>query len=124
MENGKAVFGLPNEIHRRRCEDIRGDIEPALSEYFGQPVVLSLVVEGVAVERADDPPRPGVASPIGHDRSIPSTDATPATPATPDDEDTSDLSSFDDAEPASIVTVDNSAEARVLQAFPGAEEIR
>jgi hypothetical protein len=121
VENGKAVFGLPNEIHRRRCEDIRGDIEPALSEYFGQPVVLSLVVESVAVERVDDPPRPGAGSPTGPDRSISSTDATPATP---DDEDTSDLSSFDDAEPASIVTVDNSAEARVLQAFPGAEEIR
>ena len=33
------------------------------------------------------------------------------------------MASFHDAELGAVVTVDNSAEARVLEAFPGAEEI-
>jgi hypothetical protein len=34
-----------------------------------------------------------------------------------------DLSTFDEAELGEAVDVDNSAESRVLQAFPGAEEV-
>jgi DNA polymerase-3 subunit gamma/tau len=134
-EDGKAVFGLPNDTHRQRCEAIRGDVEPALTEYFGLPVVLSLVVESEAGGRAEGAPRAGTGAPPeaatgtrpGTGRGIP----TPRVQTPPssggssdaDDEDPGDMASFHDAEPGAVVSVDNSAEARVLEAFPGAEEI-
>ena len=34
-----------------------------------------------------------------------------------------DLSAFEESELGEIADIDNSAEARVLQAFPGAEEV-
>ncbi len=52
VEGERAVFGLPNEIHRNRCEEVRGEIEAALSEQFGRPVGLELVVDPGA-----EPPR-------------------------------------------------------------------
>ena len=38
-------------------------------------------------------------------------------------EDIEDLSAFDESELGEVADVDNSAESRVLQAFPGAEEV-
>jgi hypothetical protein len=50
---------------------------------------------------------------------------TPASDRHPvaDDEDPGDMASFQDGDSSPSVKVDNSAEARVLEAFPGAEEI-
>ncbi len=45
VEEDRAVFGLPNETHRTRCEEVRGEIESALSEHFGQTVGLTLMVD-------------------------------------------------------------------------------
>jgi DNA polymerase-3 subunit gamma/tau len=136
-EDGKAVFGLPNDTHRERCEAIRGDVEPALTEYFGMPVVLSLVVESDAGGRAEDALRAGPGAPpeartgaragAGAGRGIPTplVQTSPSSGGSPDtdDEDTGDMASFRDSELGAVVNVDNSAEARVLEAFPGAEEI-
>jgi DNA polymerase-3 subunit gamma/tau len=136
-EGGKAVFGLPNDTHRERCEAIRGDVEPALTEYFGLPVVLSLVVENQAGSGGQDVPRSargatpetGGGSRAGAGRGIPTPlahtapSSGDASAADDDDEGTEDMASFHDAELGAVVTVDNSAEARVLEAFPGAEEI-
>jgi DNA polymerase-3 subunit gamma/tau len=133
--DGKAVFGLPNDTHRQRCEAIRGDVEPALTEYFGLPVELSLVVEPGAGGRVEDAPRAATGAPpdggtgtrAGAGRGIPTprvqTSPSPGGSSEADDEDTGDMASFHDAELGAAVTVDNSAEARVLEAFPGAEEI-
>ncbi len=148
VEDERAVFGLPNEIHRNRCEDVRGEIEVALSEQFGRPVGLELVVDpGAEAPRNRQEPAPD-----DHDQSATtvtggsslgapasSTAAGPPAPvpidgpADPDDhddpggrghlDDHDDLSAFDDAQLGEIANVDNSAEARVLQAFPGAEEV-
>jgi hypothetical protein len=57
VEDGRAVFGLPNEIHRRRCEEIREEIESALSDHFGRPVPLRLVVDPVLAAKYAAPPR-------------------------------------------------------------------
>jgi DNA polymerase-3 subunit gamma/tau len=124
-EGGKAVFGLPNEIHRQRCDQIRGDVEPALTEYFGLPVPLSLVVENEAGGTGTPASAPTGA---GAGRGLPTPLPTPSPasdshPAPDDDEDAGDMASFRDADPSATVKVDNSAEARVLEAFPGAEEI-
>ncbi len=133
-EGGKAVFGLPNDTHRERCEAIRGDVEPALTEYFGLPVVLSLVVESEAGGRGESAPRAGTATPpetgggtrAGAGLGIPTplVQTSPPPGGTPaDDEDAGDLASFRDGELGAEVTVNKPAEARVLEAFPGAEEI-
>ena len=38
-------------------------------------------------------------------------------------EETEDLSVFDESELGEVADIDNSAESRVLKAFPGAEEV-
>ncbi|MCX7620376.1 MAG: DNA polymerase III subunit gamma/tau [Acidimicrobiales bacterium] len=45
VEDGFAVFGLPNPIHRDRCEEVRPDVEAALEAHFGMPVPVRLVVD-------------------------------------------------------------------------------
>ncbi len=172
VEDDRAVFGLPNEIHRNRCEEVRGEIEAALSEQFGRPVGLDLVVDpgaepprnrsGSSSDGYDEPSTPAAGrSSVGTTGSSSvtassdqSTSPAPPSPAPavgsapaakqahrndrndrddrneqarrddPDDpEDHGDLSVFDEAQLGEIADVDNSAEARVLQAFPGAEEV-
>ena len=156
-ERDRAVFGLPNEIHRNRCEEVRGEIEAALSEQFGRPVVLELVVDpgaealsrGRDASAPDDPVTAPAAAPgrspgsSGTNRPSASTAASvrPASvrPAAPNEtdapdqpegpvdhrepDDHEDLAAFDESELGDIAEVDNSAEARVLEAFPGAEEV-
>jgi hypothetical protein len=132
VEDGRAVFGLPNEIHRTRCEEIRGDVEPALAEYFGQPVRLALVVDGSPPPVAEElPATPSEPSPPAEPPrrapapSAPAAEAAPvAPPPAPVEEDPQDLADFDESELGDVATDDHSAPARVLQAFPGAEEVR
>jgi DNA polymerase-3 subunit gamma/tau len=140
VEDDRAVFGLPNEIHRRRCEEIHEEIEAALSDHFGRPVGLTLVVDPGAGSWSE--PEEG-GSPSGAPTGAPTTRSSgPATPAPgqaptpaapprapapdhdgqPDSDPSEDLAGFDETE-LEIAEVDNSAEARVLQAFPGAEEV-
>jgi len=47
------VFGLPNHVHRQRCEDVRGEVDQALAAHFGQPVALELVVNGTDFGASD-----------------------------------------------------------------------
>jgi DNA polymerase III subunit gamma/tau len=44
-DGGAAVYALPNQPHLSRCEEVRGEVEAALSDHFGQPVRLQLVVD-------------------------------------------------------------------------------
>jgi DNA polymerase-3 subunit gamma/tau len=44
-DSGAAVYALPNQPHLSRCEEVRSEVEAALSEHFGQPVRLELVVD-------------------------------------------------------------------------------
>jgi DNA polymerase-3 subunit gamma/tau len=142
VEGDKAVFGLPNEIHRSRCEEVRGEIEVALADHFGRAVGLVLVVdvgagggggtgpgggEPAGVPSRSYPPEPGP----GTDRSAsgrPAGGVTAPAPAaegagaeSPDD--LEDLSAFDESQLGEVADFDNSVESRVLKAFPGAEEV-
>jgi len=131
------VFGLPNETHRTRCLEVQGEIEAALSDHFGRPVGMVLVVDEAA-PGADDgpsaappaaPPRPAPPRPArtdGHDdggRPGPVVSDTVPDRSDEDVPDDEDLSAFDESELGAVAEIDNSAEARVLQAFPGAEEV-
>jgi DNA polymerase III subunit gamma/tau len=40
-----ARFALPNAIHRERCEEQRPDVERALTEHFGRPVRVELMLD-------------------------------------------------------------------------------
>lgn len=131
VDGEKALFGLPNETHRVRCEEIRGEVESALTEYFGRPVRLSLVVDtaDAAVEPdigSPSPPSPASAR-RGASRSRPSGARTAGpSPAAPEEEGpdgSEELSAFDEAEMGEVADIDNSVESRVRQAFPGAEEV-
>ena len=112
-EGGRAQFGLPNDIHRNRCEDMRPEVEAALAEQFGRPIPLVLVVDG-----ATPPPAAGGADVDGPGPTRP---AAPAADGAAEDEE--DLAAFE-AGDLEVADIDNSAEARLLQAFPGAEEVR
>ncbi len=97
---GEVIFGLPNAIHRDRCQECVGDVADALSGRFGQQVVLTLVVDGDAT-----PPPVRAADPAG---------AKPK-PTTQDEAEV-DLSALTDADPDAAGGMDLLAEA-----FPGAE---
>ena len=126
VEDDHAIYGLPNETHRTRCEEMRAEVESALADHFGRPVGLLLVVEPGA-DPAGEPSSPGrpprsarPAQDAAAARSAPAQGADPG-PAPPDEE---DISFFDESELGDVADVDTSAEARLLQAFPGAEEVR
>jgi DNA polymerase-3 subunit gamma/tau len=154
VDGERAVFGLPNETHRSRCEEVRGEIEAALAEQFGRPIGLELVVDpGAEPPRSrsaspEEPSRPMAAAaptgtgsgngrePQGADLAGSTGPAGPVPPPTGDrareaeaphpgdDLDVlDDPADFDESELGELVDVDNSAEARVRLAFPGAEEV-
>jgi DNA polymerase-3 subunit gamma/tau len=153
VDGDQAVFGLPNEIHRTRCEEVRGEIEAALTDHFGRPVGLALLVDagsgtgGGSVPGADDPappdpgssttsnsraataraPKAGVAGTGPREASPERPERFKARPETgqggEEPVDGEDLSVFDESQLGEVADVDNSAQARVLQAFPGAEEV-
>ena len=55
IDDGYAVFALPNAIHTSRCEEYRAHVEEALAAHFGRPVPLRLTVDGGAPP--PEPPR-------------------------------------------------------------------
>jgi DNA polymerase-3 subunit gamma/tau len=129
VEGDRAVFGLPNETHRTRCEEVQGEIEVALSDHFGRPVDLVLVVDPgseppTARTAGSSDTRPGTSPTVGSSGSVspePEPDSSSGHPDGADDHE--DPAVFDESELGEIADVDNSAETRVLQAFPGAEEV-
>ena len=96
VEDGTAVMGLPNEPHRKRCEDLRGELEVVLAARFGATVPVRLVVDDGSTDRAS------------------STRPTPE-PRKPQADDEVDLSALVDAD-----AVEGSAVERLTKAFPGA----
>ncbi len=123
-----AVFGLPNETHRARCEEVRPEIESALTEHFGRPVHLQLAVDPASVSSPDvsaSSSPPAAATPTASPSASPAPTGPTAGGADRSDptEGPEDPSAFDESELGEVAHVDNSPETRVLQAFPGAEEV-
>ncbi|MDP8937595.1 MAG: hypothetical protein M3O23_07700, partial [Actinomycetota bacterium] len=81
-EGEVAAFALPNGFHRDRCEEVRIEVERALSAHFGRPVPIRLLVEdespapaaapapaddeAIDPEELRDAPAAGVVSPLDH----------------------------------------------------------
>jgi DNA polymerase-3 subunit gamma/tau len=95
---GRAVFALPNPAHREQCTPVLRDVEAALATHFGRPVPLQLVVDGAAT-----------AAPPADDDAV-------------EDDETTTLrrADLEDAPAAP----DSSPADRLMQAFPGAEEVQ
>jgi len=136
VDGSSAVFALPNDPHRARCEEVRPIVEEALAAYFGVPVRLSLEVDGSVGGRSA--PNPGGAPKAGRRANAAGAprDASPdapgagspthpgADPGSGDTGDTGDTETQAEALGAGDAEdITSIAEARVLDAFPGAEEV-
>ncbi len=115
VEEGTAVFALPNETHRSYCEDVRVDVETALAKHFGFPVPLRLVVDEESDPATPTRPaspgravRPASAAEVGMDGDA----------GQPDLLDPEVLAAETELAGAAL-----SPEERLKQAFPGAEEV-
>jgi DNA polymerase-3 subunit gamma/tau len=109
VEDGTAIFAVTNAPHRDRCADMQTAVEDALASYFGVRVGIRLVLD----TESDVPG--GAPSPR---RSAPS--------GAPAETDVADLGDddFDPDDPGVPVEIDTLVQARLLEAFPGAEEVR
>lgn len=99
-----AILAFPNEVHRKRCEEFRADVEQALAAHFGRPVPLQLTADAAATA-PDAAPRPS-------GRGAP---PTPEPDPTPDEH--IDLDELTDA------PVGGGVLEQLTSAFPGAELI-
>ena len=114
FKDGVAQYALPNAAHRDRCTDLAPSVEGALTAHFGTPISLDLVVdEGNAGPTPSAPKTPE--------------EGPPPLDATADDPDVIDPDGVDphDFRAATSGEVDqaSAAEARLLDAFPGASEV-
>jgi len=94
VEDGAAVYALPNAVHKERCERCRAEVEQALAAEFGRPVPLRLAI--------DSEPPPPVDAPVAIEEDV-----------------TMDVDEIREAEPAAVTSpIDH-----VMQAFEGAEVV-
>lgn len=104
---GAAVYAVPDRGLLVRAEANRAEVEAALQAHFGRKVPLRLVLDDGAAPDVDG---------AGAGRSEPA-------PPRPDEPASDDPADYDWSEmeeaPAGVV----SPEQRLLEAFPGAEEI-
>ncbi|HEX4433534.1 MAG TPA: DNA polymerase III subunit gamma/tau [Acidimicrobiales bacterium] len=109
-----AHFALPNAAHREQCVDQQSVVEAALSDHFGTKVALILDID-------DTGSPPGARSGPSPAASTGSAGAAPSSSAAPMD----DVEDIDPRELMEDTSTDqaSAAEARLLQAFPGASEV-
>lgn len=98
--DGVAIFGLPNEPHANRCEELRPEVEAVLGAHFGTAVPIRLVVDGSA-------PDPSAPRAVATSRRAVDDDPT---------DESIDLEDLTDARGINTTGVD-----RIAAVFPGAE---
>jgi hypothetical protein len=118
VEDGVALFALPNAAHRDFCAEVQGEVEAALQAHFGTAVPLRLVVDDASPGPRSSG-RPGTAEGPAPATTGPVRDRVPD-PSPPDDLEDEDFDPDDAGEPVAMESV---AEARLLEAFPGAQEV-
>jgi DNA polymerase III subunit gamma/tau len=112
VDEAGAHFALPNAAHRDRCLDLAAQVEAALTGHFGSPIRLVLDVDG-------GPDAPPVAAPA----PVPS--GRPSGPPPVADGDYGDEADMENLRAATTTEGEqaSAAEAKLLQAFPGASEV-
>ena len=102
IDGASATMGFPNAPHAARCEELRPEVEAALSAAFGTPMTVHLTVDATSIDPGD---RRAVAS----GRNQPSQE--------PDEIlDSETIAELDDA-----VDVASTGADRIAAIFPGAE---
>jgi DNA polymerase-3 subunit gamma/tau len=97
VDDSAAIYAVPDQGLLSRAEPLRAEVETALADHFGRPVPLRLVIDEAQLA------------------SMPTGRTSPPPVEDPADY---DLSGLEDA-PAPVI----SPEQRLLEAFPGAEEV-
>jgi DNA polymerase-3 subunit gamma/tau len=110
VEDGTATFAVANAPHRDRCADMQPAVEDALASYFGVRVPIRLVLDTESDTKA---------AAAGPGRSA----GGPVSAAETDGADLGD-DDFDPDAPGVTIEIDTLVQARLLEAFPGAEEVR
>jgi len=108
VDSQGAHFALPNAAHRDRCAELVPVVEAALATHFGSPVSLVLDVDDAA------PPGGATGGSVA-----PRGAADPG----PGDIEEADPAEFADEVSADSTDHASAAEARLLEAFPGASEV-
>jgi DNA polymerase-3 subunit gamma/tau len=130
--DGGAHFALPNAAHRDRCAEMTGTVEGKLREHFGTPVRLVLDVDddGGPSGGSNSGSTSGSGSGGGPGASPPAASASASAPAVSSGSDPRSYEPEDDYDPAAFAAPApdpgdqaKEAEARLLQAFPGASEV-
>lgn len=117
MEGSSATFALPNAAHRDAAEERRAQVEQALSSHFGTAITLRLTVEDTGASSATGGATP---RPSGGRRAPGPAPVDDAPTPEPDD----GLDPGDEIDPDQPSgSAESAAQARLLQAFPGAEEV-
>ena len=124
VDDQGAHFALPNAAHRDQCAEHQGLVESALAAHFGSPVSLVLVVDGAPGSSAS----PGAAR---NGQGAGAADADRGEPSLreishmDEMEEMSEMDTLDRAELGATSAADETAaaEARLLEAFPGASEV-
>jgi DNA polymerase-3 subunit gamma/tau len=112
VDEAGVSFALPNAAHRDRCAELAPLVEGALTQHFGTPIHLVLVVDGGV-----EVPAPPTGAPAGGSTHLPS-------PEDPEGAEEVDLEEIRAATSTSTDTDQASAaEARLLEAFPGTSEV-
>jgi DNA polymerase III subunit gamma/tau len=121
VTDGTAEFALPKAAHRDRCQEVGPVVEEALQRYFGSAVPVRFTVEpGPSATDRDRPAPPASSRAPAPERVVESeADAGGGAAAEAEEE-----VSFDPDDTASADEIASVAEARVLDAFPGAQEVR
>jgi len=112
VDDRGAHFALPNAAHRDQCAEQQSLVEAALASHFGTEVKLVLEIDASAAPAAARATGP---SPIGRS-AVPDLDE-----SHPDDLGDVDADDFVEAPSGTDETA--AAEARLLEAFPGASEV-
>ena len=103
VEGSTVIFGVPNQIHRDRCHDLKAEVEQALGRQLGHDITLNVAVDGDAPTPTMDPAR---------------IDTKPDDEPADDDDDIGPVEELADATDQSANGVE-----RLTKAFPGSKVI-
>ena len=120
VRDGALALGAPNDAHRARCEQHRGEVEAALAKLVGAPVRLAIVVEG-SLSADDHLDHPSAQPEAPHASAAPADGSSRCAArlrrCRPRADDDIDLDDLVDVPPESVVT----PLERLAQAFPGSK---
>jgi DNA polymerase III subunit gamma/tau len=108
-------FALPNSAHRDQCAEQQVVVEAALTTHFGTKIALVLDIDEAAAPPAHRSGSSGVPSGRSPGTAPPG--------SAPPGGDAEDVDPHELVEDASSTDQASDAEARLLQAFPGASEV-